>query len=189
MRLAPLRKHNLVGEQAKLYGALVGKSLGRSESFALNQRGEVRGPLAVLLHHPASGWPLQELAAVLRFSGLLPDAAREAVILVVAAFWRDEHEWTSHEHIARAAGMTSDELISLRRGDAVIFADPATQAAYAVAHAIVTTGDLSNDEYAAARAVFDEERIVEITVLIGYYSLLSMQLRVFRVPAPAERAR
>jgi alkylhydroperoxidase family enzyme len=186
MRLTPLRKDDLGGEQAELYSALVGKSLGRSESFALNERGEVRGPLAVLLHHPASGRPLQQLAAVLRFSGLLPDAAREAVILVVAAFWRDEHEWTAHEHIARAAGMTSDELVALRRGDAVSFADPATQAAYAMAHAIVTTGDLTDDEYAAAQAVFDDERLVEITVLIGYYSLLSMQLRVFRVPATTD---
>jgi len=185
VRLEPLRKDDLTGEQAELYAALVGKSLGRSETFALNERGEVRGPIAVLLHHPASGRPLQELAAVLRFSGLLPDAAREAVILVVAAYWRDEHEWASHEPIARGAGMSDDELAALRSGAAVGFADPVTQAAFDAAHAIVTRGDLSDDEYSRVQAVLGDEQLVEVTVVIGYYSLLSMQLRVFRVPGPA----
>jgi 4-carboxymuconolactone decarboxylase len=183
MRLTPQRKDDLIGEQADLYAALVGKSLGRSESFALNERGEVRGPIAVLLHHPASGRPLQELAAVLRFSGLLPDAAREAVILSVAAHWRDEHEWSSHEHLARAAGIGDEELALMRAGGDVSFADPVTHAAFAVARAIVSRGDLTDEEYASASSVLGDAELVEITVLLGYYALLAMQLRVFRVPA------
>ncbi len=183
MRLEPLRKDDLTGETAELYDALVGKSRGRSESFALNERGEVRGPLAVLLHHPASGRPLQQLAAVLRFSGLLPDAAREAVILVIAAHWRDEHEWSSHEPLARNAGVSEDELAALRSGADVAFADPVTQAAFDAAHAIMARGDLGDDEYARIQAVLGDEQLVEITVLVGYYWLLAMQLRVFRVPA------
>jgi alkylhydroperoxidase family enzyme len=183
MRLRPLRRDELKGGQAELYTALVSKSLGRSESFALNERGEVRGPLAVLLQHPSSGRPLQELAAVLRFSGRLPDEAREAVILVVAAHWHDEHEWSSHEHIARDAGMSDEQLALLRGGGDVSFADPVTAAAFAMATGIVRRGDLSDEEYTSASAVLDDDELVEVTVLIGYYSLLSMQLRVFRVPA------
>jgi hypothetical protein len=183
MRLRPLRKDDLTGEQAELYADLVGKSLGRSESFALNERGEVRGPLAVLLQHPSSGRPLQQLAATLRFSGLLPDAAREAVILLVAAHWRDEHEWSSHEHIARSAGMTDAELEAIRGGTDPGFADPVTRAAWAMAQAILERGDLTDAEFAAVHAQLDDELLVEVTVLIGYYWLLSMQLRVFQVPA------
>lgn len=184
MRLEPLGKGDFTGEQAALYAALVDRSLGRSESSVLNERGEVRGPFAVLLHHPATGRPLQELAAVLRFSGLLSDGAREAVILVVAAHWRDDHEWSSHEPIARKAGMSDDQLAALRTGADVTFGDPVTQAAFDAAHAIVTRGDLADDEYTRVQAVLGDEQLIELTVLIGYYSLLSMQLRVFRVPGP-----
>jgi 4-carboxymuconolactone decarboxylase len=183
MRLAPLRKAELQGEQSALYQALVARSLGRAESFALNERGEVRGPIAVLLHHPSSGRPLQELATVLRFSGLLPDASREAVILVVAASWNDEHEWTSHARIAREIGMTEEQLDSIRAGHRATFDNPATQAAFDAAYAMVSSRDLTDDQYAAVSRALPPDQIVEITVLVGYYSLLSLQLRVFRVPA------
>jgi 4-carboxymuconolactone decarboxylase len=181
-RLQPLKKDDLAGEQADLYDALVGKALGRSESFALNDRGEVRGPIAVLLHHPASGRPLRELATVLRFQGLLPAQAREAVILVVAAHWRDAHEWSSHESLAREAGMTDEQLEAVHTGGDVSFDDPVTKAALDAARAIVTRGDLTDDEYTRAHGVLGDARLVEVTVLIGYYGLLAMQLRVFRIP-------
>lgn len=183
MRLRRLRKDELEGEQAELYQALVGKSLGRSESFALNDRGETRGPIAVLLHHPASGRPLQQLAAVLRFAGLLPDAAREAVILAVAAHWRDKHEWDSHERIARAAGFSDEQITAIHRSERAHFEDPVTQAAYDAAYAMVEREDLTDDEYERVSRVLPDDQLVEITVLVGYYSLLSLQLRVFRVPA------
>lgn len=183
MRITPLRKDELVGEQADLYEALVGKSLGRAESFALNERGETRGPFAVLLHHPASGRPLQQLAATLRFAGLLPDLAREAAILVVAAHWNDEHEWSSHALIASKLGMTDTQLDTLRSGAEVTFEDPIAQATFDAAYAIVKRSDLTDEEYARVAEYLSEEQLVELTVVIGYYWLLSLQLRVFRVPA------
>lgn len=182
MRLPPLHKADLVGEQAELYDALVSKSVGRGESFVLDEHGAVKGPFTTLLRHPATGRPLQQMAAALRFAGLLPDAAREAVILVVAAHWREGHEWWSHEHIARAAGITDDQLTALHDGQPATFADPITQAAHDAAYAIVHRNDLTDTEYAAAQAVLGEEQLVEVTLLVGYYGLLSMQLHVFRVP-------
>jgi 4-carboxymuconolactone decarboxylase len=183
LRLKPLHRNDLVGEQIALYDALLNKSMGKNESSAINDTNEeLRGPLAVLLRHPASGRPLQELGAVLRFSGQLPDAAREAIILVVAAHWNDEHEWNSHERIARQLGMNDDQLVTLHASEEVVFDDPVTQAAFDAAHGIVTHGDLTDEEYARVQEVLGDERLVEVTVVIGYYSLLAMQLRVFRVP-------
>ena len=182
-RLPPLRKADLVGEQAELYDALVAKSVGRDESFVLDEQGAVKGPFATLLRHPATGRPLQQMAAALRFAGQLPDQAREAVILVVAAHWREGHEWWSHEHIARAAGITDEQLAALHEEAPATFADPLTQAAHDAAHAIVHRNDLTDEEYGRVQAVLGDEQLVEVTLLVGYYGLLSMQLHVFRVPA------
>jgi 4-carboxymuconolactone decarboxylase len=185
MRLAPLRKEDLDGEQLALFDALVGGSVGRDESFVFDAEGHVRGPFNPLLNHPRTGPALQQLAAVLRFGGVLPDAAREAVILVVAAHWQDGHEWWAHDPVARRAGLTDEQLAALHDGGPVTFDDPVTQCACDAARAIVARGDLTDEEHTAARAVLDDEALVEVTVLIGYYALLSMQLRVFRVPGPA----
>ena len=184
MRLAPLRKSELDSEQLELFQALIGKSVGRDESFVLDETGAVRGPFAAILRHPRSGNALKEMAAALRFNGLLPDLAREAVILVVAVHWDAGHEWWAHEPVARRAGMTDEQLAALKAGERATFDDDVAQAAHDAARAIVLRDDLTDDEYAAAVGVLGEQLLVEVTVLIGYYSLLSMQLRVFRVPTP-----
>lgn len=181
-RLAPLRKSELAGEQAELYEALITKSVGRAESKVLDETGAVKGPLAVLLRHPATGRPLQELAATLRFAGELPSAAREAAILVVAAHWDDEFEWSRHEPLGRDAGITDAQLGAIRSHTPAAFDDPVVQAAHDAAYGIVTREDLDDEEFVRVREALGDERLVELTVLVGYYTLLSMQLRVFRVP-------
>ena len=184
MRLAPLKESDLIGEQAELYEALVSKSVRKSEKGVLDEHGAVRGPLGVLLRHPPTGRPLQQLASVLRFEGKLSEAAREVVILVVGAYWKDGHEWSSHAPIASRAGITDAQLEALRCGEPVRFDDPQTQAACEAARAMVLREDLDDEEYARVHAVLGDEGLVEVTVLLGYYSMLSLQLRVFRVPSP-----
>jgi 4-carboxymuconolactone decarboxylase len=186
MRLTPLREEDLVGERRELFDALVHHSVGRDRSFVFDDAGNIRGPLGPLLLHPRSGRPLQQLAAALRFSGTLPDLAREVVILVVAAHWRDAHEWSAHEALARGAGLGDEQLLAIHDGADVVIEDPVAQAACAVARAVLRRGDLSDAEHDAASVVLDEEQFVEVTVLVGYYWLLAMQLRVFRVPGPAD---
>ena len=185
MRLKPLRESDLDADQAALFEALVSKSVRRSDKGVLDERGAARGPLGVLLHHPPSGRPLQQLSSVLRFEGLLSDAAREAVILVVAAHWHDGHEWSSHEPLAREAGIGDAQLEALKQGHETRFDDPETQAAYEMARAIVEREDLSDAEFERVRAALSQDRLVEVTVVVAYYALLSMQLRVFRVPGPS----
>jgi 4-carboxymuconolactone decarboxylase len=42
-------------------------------------------------------------------------------------------------------------------------------------------GDLTAAEYATAEAVLEPRGLVELTTLVGYYALLALQLRVFRL--------
>ena len=42
-------------------------------------------------------------------------------------------------------------------------------------------GDLSDESWEAASAVLGVEGVFELTALVGYYSTLALQLRVFRV--------
>ncbi|MFC4114909.1 hypothetical protein [Nonomuraea zeae] len=56
-------------------------------------------------------------------------------------------------------------------------ADPLEAAVVAVARALVTKGDLDDEEY----AVLGERALFELTTLVGYYTTLALQLRVYRV--------
>jgi 4-carboxymuconolactone decarboxylase len=137
-----------------------------------------------MLYAPAVGHALQELGAAIRFSTKLPPRIREMAILVVAQATGSGYEQASHELIGRDAGLTEPELDALREGENPKFADEQESAAYSAARALTVTGDVDDQEYAAAIAALGEEGLVELSTLVGYYATLALQLRIFRVPAP-----
>ena len=169
MRLDHLTKAELSAEQDALYDALLGGLLGDTRSAAVitDDDGKVQGPFTVMLHHPTVGHPVQDLGAVLRFRGSLSDRARELVILVVAAHWQSDFEWWAHERIGRNAGLTDAEIDALRTGAPLTVDDAVDQAAYD-----------------AAQAALGDEQLVEVTSIVGYYGMLALQMRVFRIAAP-----
>ena len=186
MRLDQLTKAELTAEQDALYHALIGGLLGGTRSAAVitDDSGYVQGPFTVMLHHPTVGHPVQDLGAVLRFRGSLSDRARELVVLVVAAHWQSDFEWWAHERIGRNVGLTDAEIDALRTGAPLTVDDAVDQAAFDAARALVLRADLDDTEYARVRAVLGDEQLVEVTAIVGYYALLALQMRVFRIAAP-----
>ncbi len=186
MRLEHLTKAELSAEQDALYDALLGGLLGDTRSAAVitDDDGKVQGPFTVMLHHPTVGHPVQDLGAVLRFRGSLSDRARELVILVVAAHWQSDFEWWAHERIGRNVGLTDAEIDALRTGAPLTVDDAVDQAAYDAARALVQHADLDDAEYAAVQAALGDEQLVEVTAIVGYYGMLALQMRVFRIAAP-----
>jgi 4-carboxymuconolactone decarboxylase len=47
------------------------------------------------------------------------------------------------------------------------------------------TADLDDEQYDTAVAALGERALVELSTLVGYYATLALQMRIFRVPAPA----
>ena len=186
MRLDHLTKDGLNPAQDALYDALIGGLLGGTRSAAVitDDDGKVQGPFTVMLHHPTVGHPVQDLGAVLRFRGSLSDRARELVILVVAAHWQSDFEWWAHESIGRNVGLTDAEIDALRTGAPLTIDDAVDQAAFDAARALVGHADLDDEEYAAVQAVLGNEQLVEVTAIVGYYAMLALQMRVFRIDAP-----
>jgi 4-carboxymuconolactone decarboxylase len=50
--------------------------------------------------------------------------------------------------------------------------------------ALVTRGDLDDAEYREAADQVGAAGLFELLTLVGYYTTLALQLRVFRVPVP-----
>ena len=134
-----------------------------------------------MLLQPELGGALQTLGTAVRFQGTLPDRSRELAILVVAAHWSSTFEQHAHEAAGRLAGLAEAELAAVRAGREPDLADPAERAAVRAARALVRAGDLDDQEYAVAVAGLGEAAVFELTTLVGYYAMLALQLRVFRV--------
>jgi 4-carboxymuconolactone decarboxylase len=138
-----------------------------------------------MLYSPEIGLALQALGAAIRFEGALPGRAREIAILAVAAHNKCEFEWSSHEAVGRALGLRDREIDAIRAGRAGDFEDPLEREVLFVSRAILSEGDLADADYAHAQGKLGANGLVELTTLIGYYCLLALQLRIFRVPSPA----
>ena len=151
------------------------------QHFALTRPdGSLRGPFDAFLLQPALGAALQELGASIRFSGKLEARVREIAILSVAAHWQSAFEQAAHESVGRAVGLIDAELEALRRQDTMvlaaddrIIADAALQLARA--------GDLDDRLWGEAEKLVGRDGIFELTVIVGYYAMLALQLRTFRV--------
>ena len=185
-RLTKLQPHMLNAAQAELYAALTGGPRGGgNQPFRLvDDTGALTGPFNAMLLEPAVGEALQALGAALRYRGSLPDRARELAILIVATHTACEFEQFAHETAGRRAGLTDADLAAIRAGQEPDLADPAERALVRATWTLARTGDLTDEQYAAAEAELGQAALFELTTLVGYYSTLALQLRVFRVQTP-----
>lgn len=173
-RLRRTPPHELAPEARELYDRITEGPRGR---FMVDGEGGLTGPFNAMLLSPPVGDPLQALGAAIRYRSVLTDRARELAILVVAGHHDSAFERAAHEPIARELGFTEDQLGALRGDGPPALSDPYEAAVLAVARALVTKGDLDDGEYAA----LGERELFELTTLVGYYTTLALQLRVFRV--------
>lgn len=171
-RLPPLRPEDLDGAQRALRARLLDPP-GRVGTAA---DGALHGPFDAMLRAPGSGAALAALGGALRYAGVLPDRVRELVVLQVAAHHRSDFEWYAHAPIAAALGLEVDLPLSAEV--------PEERAALDAAAELLGTGDLSDAAWARTVDALGEAGAVELTTLVGYYTLLAVQLRVLRVPLP-----
>jgi 4-carboxymuconolactone decarboxylase len=184
-RLASLRPGDLDAEQRVVYDAIAGGDRAKGvQHFPLAAAdGSLNGPFGVMLHAPGVGAVLQDLGATLRFRTDLTLRSREIAILLVAQACGSEFEWWAHERVGRAAGLDDRELMELAMGR-FSASDEQEQAVADLTVVLMTSSYVSDEEYAATRAVLNERQIVEVTTLVGYYRILAQLMTVFDVSVP-----
>jgi len=103
---------------------------------------------------------------------------REAIILRVAQLQASRYELAQHTGIARAAGLTEQQIDAIRdSGDLEATGFSATErSALDVTTELVSTHRLRDDTFAAAQAVFGDEALTELLMIISCYYGLALVL-------------
>lgn len=155
------------------------------EQIVSGPRRTLVGPLRAALHNPVLADRWQRLGQVLRFETSLPARLNELAILVTARRWNSELEWAIHAGDADRAGLDPAIAEAIRTCSVPEFGDDdAAREIYDYACELVQRGDVSETTYAAIVARWGEVGAVELTAVIGYYSMVAMTLNVHRVPLP-----
>lgn len=161
-------------EQRRVYDDIV-----RSRGTWLN------GPYAPMLHQPELAEKAQVLGELLRYRTSLGQRYSELAILVTARHWDCQFEFYQHEKIARREGVLVAICEAIARGDKPELTDERDIAIYDFSFQLLHHHFVANDAYDIVKSLFGVKGAVELTALIGYYSLIAMTLNAHEVPLPA----
>lgn len=155
------------------------------DAIASGPRGAVVGPLKVWLQSPELAQRAQELGAFCRYHTSLPKRLSELAILVTGAHWKAGFEWFTHAPIGIEAGLEPKAVEALRAGRKPEFKRRDEAALYDFVRELLDTRRVSDATYERAQAELGTLGLVELVGILGYYGLISMTIKAFRVPVPA----
>jgi 4-carboxymuconolactone decarboxylase len=161
------------------------------EAMRSGPRGQslaIRGPFAAFLHAPVFGDLAQRLGAHCRYRTTLPPRLSETAILCTARMWRAQFEWYAHEPMALKAGVSERTVRDIKAGRAPKTAPKDERAIYDFVQELYKTRRVSDRTYKRVRAVLNDEAMVELVGVLGYYTLISMTLNVFQMLPPDNEA-
>lgn len=173
--------------QAALYESITSgrRNQAARKSPLTDAAGRLEGPFNAMLFTPKVGLALESVGDAIRYDSMMPGRAREIAILEVARACRSDYEWVIHEESGEAAGLTRDEIQALRDDtDAVTFTTDELLVRRTVRR-LVTDGDLPDSEFEQAERQLGYGLVMELLVIVGYYSLIALAMQVWRVPLPA----
>jgi 4-carboxymuconolactone decarboxylase len=179
-RLPDLRRDDLTPAGQGVFDLIV-RTRG---DHVVTDSGSLTGPFNAFVHAPDAGGPLASLGAALRFGSSIEPRLTELAIITIAAHWRAEFEWSAHARMAREAGVSDAVVDAIGRGEKPLLTADDDRVIYSATREIVTTGQLAEASYAAARDLLGDTGVVELVALCGYYTLVSFVLNAFVVPLP-----
>mgnify|MGYP000141461090 CR=1 FL=1 len=171
MRVKDLQYDELDAEQKAIYDEIVA-----------GPRGKVHGPFKVWLHRAKLLDRGQALGLYCRYNSGLDRRLSELAILVISAFWKVGNEWTDHYQNAVDEGVDPDALEALRTGGTPAFTRPDEQILYDFAAELHRDNEVSDTTYARAEEVLGKDLIIDMIAVFGYYVLIGMTIKTFRVP-------
>jgi 4-carboxymuconolactone decarboxylase len=182
-RLAPLRYEELDAAQRLLWDSI--RNSARGADARVVTQDHLGGPFDPWLRSPEMGLRAAQLGEVLRFGSKLDPLVRETAIMAAGAHFHSEFEFWIHSQIAIAEGMTPDTVEEIAKGQV----DPQRSGALVaitnhIAREMLLQGNLTDAIYAEASELLGHDGLMEVVSLVGYYTLVSLTLNVFRVPLP-----
>lgn len=160
-------KSGLDGEAAELYDWIV------------ESRGSMVRPFQVFMHSPRLAGPIARLGHEVRFESALAGDLRELAILAAGRVHGCGYVWDTHIDLARREGLRPEAVDHLEGKEAEL-----TPREAAVVDAVFELGSsaaLSEAVYRRAVEELGAEGVLELSVLAGYYTMLSYTMGAFDV--------
>jgi 4-carboxymuconolactone decarboxylase len=151
-------------------------------------RGRILGPYKIWIHSPVVASGMEHIGTYLNKKGSLSEREVEIGILVIAQHWNANYVRTAHVKAGKAAGLSQDTIDAILAGRDPKLTDPHEKAVHRFASALVGGAKLSDAEFGEIENAIGRDGIAEVLVLLGYYTSVSLGMKVHQVPIPAPGA-
>jgi len=162
---------NLSPEQRRVVDGLLGKRGGR-----------IPGPFRFSLHCPELTEVWHPLGETLRLKSNFSPRLSEFAIVITARAWDCDYVFNAHADAAVKGGIAQSVIDAMIKGERPTLAQSDEKAMYDYCTELFEHHAVSDKSHARARELFGIPGVVELTALIGYYSMVAMTILAHEMP-------
>jgi 4-carboxymuconolactone decarboxylase len=154
--------------------------------FTKQLRGLVPGPHRIWLANPALSKTIVPTGAYFQKHSTLNKTEIEIVTSVINSRWLAAYANYEHEKIGKAQGHLDTMILErIIAGLPVSFEDPRQQVVYELAAALAAPRVVPVGMYKRAKKLLGDAGIVDIAVLLGWFTMVCATLNAYDVPSNA----
>lgn len=158
-----------------------------ADEIIAGPRGALISPFVPLLRSPELCTHAQRMGEYLRYRSAIGLRLSELAILVTARHWDQQVEWSIHVPIAVRAGVSEAIVAAIAEGRTPTFEQADEQVVYDVARQSLRERRVDDSTWARACVHLGEHGIVDLTGIVGYYTMLSIVMNGAQTPPPPDR--
>ena len=151
--------------------------------------GRIPGPYRFTLHCPEITELMHPFGEKLRMDSSFPLRLSETAIVSTARAWDSDYIFTSHSAGALKAGVELSVIEAMQRGERPAFKEADEEAIYDFTTELCVNHKIADATYQRVLKMFDVPRVVELTALIGYYSMVATTILAHEMPLPDDARR
>jgi 4-carboxymuconolactone decarboxylase len=178
-RFAEIAEDHWTPEQQEAYRSFIDAE-GLEPGAALPS-----APLKIWMSNPKLSQALASLISYLRPShNSLSLRERELAVCIITSKWHAPYTIYAHEVFAKLSEMPPEMIDAVISGLPASFANEREQVIYEMATALANSRWISKGLHDRAVKALGHNGITDVTVLMGFYTAVSLTVAFYDVPAP-----
>jgi 4-carboxymuconolactone decarboxylase len=177
-RYAEIPTEQLTSEQKDAY------------DYIMRERGMCPGPYRIWLQNPKLLTAMTPIGVYFQKKMQITKAEREIVTNCINGKWATAaYSNGEHEKIGEQAGLPAETVQALIAGLPARFEDPRHQVVYEITQCLIAPRHVPKGLYVRAVELLGDAGLADVTVLIGYFTSVSLTLAAYDVPSNASNFR
>ena len=154
--------------------------------YTVRERSMIPGPYKIWLCNPDLETAMVPVGSYYQNKLSLSPAEREIVNNMINGYWAAAaYSNYEHELLGQKAGLPADKVAALVAGLPVTFEDERQQVVHDVAASLIARRRMPQHLFERAVRLLGDAGLCDVTVLIGYFTSVSLSLVAYDVPSHA----